>query len=55
MDLEIENRNQLDEALLTRPMVQVQCSRLYFGYKRISKPGGGVKTALAAAQTAVIR
>ena len=26
-------------------MVQVQCSRRYFGYKRIPKPGGGMKIA----------
>ena len=26
-------------------MVQVQCSRRHFGYKRIAKPGGGMKIA----------
>ena len=34
-----------NRALLARPMVQVQCSRRYFGYKRIPKPGGGMKIA----------
>ena len=34
-----------NRALLERPMVQVQCSRRYFGYKRIPKPGGGMKIA----------
>ena len=34
-----------NRALLARPMVQVQCSRRYFGYKRIAKPGGGMKIA----------
>ena len=31
--------------LLKRPMLQVQISRRVFGYKRISKPGGGLKIA----------
>ena len=34
-----------NRALLERPMVQVQCSRRYFGYKRIPKSGGGMKIA----------
>ena len=34
-----------NRALLARPMVQVQCSRRHFGYKRIAKPGGGMKIA----------
>ena len=34
-----------NRALMERPMVQVQCSRRYFGYKRIPKPGGGMKIA----------
>lgn len=34
-----------NRALLARPMVQVQCSRRNFGYKRIAKPGGGMKIA----------
>ena len=34
-----------NRALLAWPMVQVQCSRRYFGYKRIAKPGGGMKIA----------
>ncbi|MBP5321115.1 MAG: hypothetical protein J6334_09005 [Kiritimatiellae bacterium] len=32
-----------NRALLERPMVQVQCSRRLFGYRRIPKPGGGMK------------
>ena len=31
-----------NRALLDRPMVQVQCSRRYFGYRRVPKPGGGL-------------
>ena len=31
--------------LLDRPLVQVQVSRQFFGYKRIPKPGGGTKIA----------
>ena len=34
-----------NRSLLERPMVQVQCSRRYFGYKRIAKPGGALKIA----------
>ena len=34
-----------NRALLARPLVQVQCSRRFFGYKRIPKPGGGMKIA----------
>ena len=30
-------------SLLGRPLVQVQCSRRYFAYRRVPKPGGGVK------------
>ena len=29
--------------LLSRPLVQVQCSRRHFAYRRIAKPGGGFK------------
>ena len=29
--------------LLSRPLHQVQCSRRNFAYKRVSKPGGGMK------------
>lgn len=32
-------------ALLNRPLVQVQCSRRYFAYRRVPKPGGGQKIA----------
>ena len=31
--------------LLSRPIVQVQVSRRFFSYKRIAKPGGGLKIA----------
>ena len=31
--------------LLDRPLVQVQVSRRFFGYKRVAKPGGGLKIA----------
>ena len=31
--------------LLSRPLHQVQCSRRYFAWSRISKPGGGLKIA----------
>ena len=31
--------------LLDRPLAQVQVSRRFFGYKRVAKPGGGVKIA----------
>ena len=31
--------------LLERPQAQVQCSRRYFVYKRVPKPGGGTKIA----------
>ena len=31
--------------LLERPIHQVQCSRRYFAYRRITKPGGGLKIA----------
>ena len=29
--------------LLRRPLVQVQCSRRHFAYRRVPKPGGGLK------------
>ena len=35
--------------LLSRPLAQVQVSRRFFGYKRVSKPGGGLKIAKDAA------
>ena len=31
--------------LLKRPLVQVQVSRRFFGYRRVAKPGGGLKIA----------
>lgn len=31
--------------LLERPLHQVQCSRQYFAYRRVPKPGGGMKIA----------
>ena len=31
--------------LLDRPLAQVQVSRRFFGYKRVAKPGGGLKIA----------
>ena len=31
--------------LLERPQAQVQCSRRYFAYRRVAKPGGGTKIA----------
>ena len=35
-----------NEALLKSPMIfQVQCSRAYLAYKRVAKPGGGLKIA----------
>ena len=35
-----------NEALLKSPMIlQVQCSRSYLAYKRVTKPGGGLKIA----------
>jgi hypothetical protein len=35
-----------NEELLKSPMIlQVQCSRSYFAYKRVAKPGGGLKIA----------
>ena len=35
-----------NEALLKSPMIlQVQCSRSYLAYKRVAKPGGGLKMA----------
>jgi hypothetical protein len=43
-----------NRALLARPMVQVQCSRRYFGYKRIAKPGGGMKIARDAAWNPIV-
>ena len=35
--------------LLGRPLAQVQVSRRFFGYKRVAKPGGGLKIAKDAA------
>ena len=35
--------------LLDRPLAQVQVSRRFFGYKRVKKPGGGLKIAKDAA------
>ena len=35
--------------LLNRPLAQVQVSRRFFGYKRVAKPGGGLKIAKDAA------
>ena len=43
-----------NRALLARPMVQVQCSRRHFGYKRIAKPGGGMKIARDAAWNPIV-
>ena len=34
-----------NRTLLERPMVQVQCSRRHFGYRRVPKPGGALKIA----------
>ena len=34
-----------NRALIERPMVQVQCSRRFLAYRRIPKPGGGLKIA----------
>ena len=40
--------------LLDLPLVQVQCSRRYFAYRRIPKAGGGMKTAKNAAGEPII-
>ncbi|MBO4286685.1 MAG: hypothetical protein J5985_00785 [Kiritimatiellae bacterium] len=34
-----------NRSLLQKPMVQVQCSRQHLAYRRVPKPGGGVKIA----------
>lgn len=34
-----------NRTLLERPMIQVQCSRRHFGYRRVPKPGGALKIA----------
>lgn len=34
-----------NDALLRRELLQVQCSRKFFGYRRVAKPGGGQKIA----------
>lgn len=43
-----------NRSLLERQMVQVQCSRSHFRYKRIPKPGGGLKIARDASGEAII-
>ena len=43
-----------NRALLERQMVQVQCSRSYLRYKRVPKPGGGLKIARDASGEALI-
>lgn len=40
--------------LLERPLVQVQCSRRHFAYRRLPKPGGGLKIARDAAGVPII-
>ena len=40
--------------LLGRPLAQVQVSRRFFGYKRIAKPGGGLKIAKDAAGEPIV-
>ena len=40
--------------LLERPLHQVQCSRQYFAYRRIPKPGGGMKIARDAAGEPIV-
>ena len=40
--------------LLSRPLVQVQCSRRHFAYRRIAKPGGGFKIAKDASGEPII-
>lgn len=40
--------------LLERPLHQVQCSRSFFSYKRIAKPGGGLKIARDAAGEPIV-
>ena len=40
--------------LLERPLHQVQCSRQYFAYRRIPKPGGGLKIARDAAGAPIV-
>ena len=55
-----ENRTPLhfsaigNRSLLERQMVQVQCSRSYLRYKRVPKPGGGLKIARDASGEALI-
>ena len=44
-----------NEALLRSPMIfQVQCSRAYLAYKRVAKPGGGLKIARDEAGRAIV-
>lgn len=43
-----------NRALLERPMIQVQCSRRFLGYRRIPKPGGGLKIARDAEGRAIV-
>ena len=44
-----------NEALLKSPMIfQVQCSRAYLAYKRVAKPGGGLKIARDAAGRPIV-
>ena len=40
--------------LLGRPLAQVQVSRRFFGYKRVAKPGGGLKIAKDAAGEPIV-
>ena len=40
--------------LLSRPLVQMQCSRRHFAYRRIAKPGGGFKIAKDASGEPII-
>lgn len=40
--------------LLDRPLAQVQVSRRFFGYRRVAKPGGGLKIAKDAAGEPVV-
>lgn len=43
-----------NRALLDRPMVQVQCSRRHFRYRRVAKPGDALKIAKDAAGEPVV-
>lgn len=40
--------------LLDRPLAQVQVSRRFFGYRRVAKPGGGLKIAKDAADEPLV-